>query len=413
MAALTRNASCRICGDNHLTQVWTLGPQPLANAFLRPEELDLEEARFPLDVYFCRGCRLLQLVDVVVPEVMFRDYVYASSTSPVFVEHFRQLAQDVQERLHLRRDSLVVDIGSNDGILLRPFRDQGARVVGVEPAANIAVLAREAGIETVTEFFTPRVASGIAASAGRAALVTATNVFAHVNDLDSFLLALDALLDADGVFIIEVPYLGDLIAKRLWDTVYHEHLSYFALGPLVSLFGRHGLAIFDIQHVDTHGGSLRVFVQRASATRPIADAIPRLLSTERDRGLDRLDTYQEFAALIQQNKQDLVGLLRELKDSGQRIAAYGAPAKGNTLLNYCGIDRTLLDYVVDDSPLKQGLHTPGTHIPVVSAAKLRESPPHCLLILAWNFADAIMAKLSSFREQGGRFVVPVPKPVVA
>ncbi len=406
---MIRNAACRACKGQAMARFLSLGPQPPANAFLRKEELDKPEMAFPLDVYFCSGCSLVQLCDIVSPDLLFRNYVYVSSTSPSFVAHFRGFAQEIAARFSLTPASLAVDIGSNDGILLKPFRELGVRVLGVDPADKIAAAATADGIETLPHFFTPALAESILCDKRHASVITGTNVFAHVNDLDELLGGVKILLEPEGVFIVEVPYLVDFLDKNLFDTVYHEHLSYFSVSSLHALFGRLGMRIFDVEKVGSHGGSLRVFVARKEAGRQTSQAVGRFMESERSRGLDSLPVYGEFACRVEHNRAALKGLLRDLKSSGKKIAGYGAPAKGNTLLNYFGIGPETLDYIVDDSAWKQGLYTPGVHIPVVRAEQLHSRRPDYVLILAWNFADPIMKNLAWFSGLGGKFIIPVPE----
>lgn len=407
---LRTNDACRVCRGRDLTKVLSLGPQPLANSFLRAEDLAAPEPFFPLDVWFCGTCGLVQLRDVVAPEVMFKHYLYASSTSPAFVEHMRGLAQEVAKLRGLRPGDLAVDIGSNDGILLRHFKDLGARVLGVDPAENIAALATKQGLETWPRLFDLATARDIVAQKGPARVITACNVFAHVDDVHALLEAVKAALEPDGAFVIEVPYLVDLLDQRLFDTVYHEHLSYFALAPLVRLMRDHGLEVVDVRRVPSHGGSLRVTSKRQGAAGKPSDSVAQLQTLERDRHLASRATYEAFARAVEENKRRLRDLLAAEKARGRRIAGYGAPAKGNTLLNTFGIGTETLEYIVDDSPLKQGLHTPGTHIPVVPASQLQQDPPDDVLILAWNFAGPILERLAPLRARGVRCILPVPEP---
>lgn len=408
----TTNAGCRLCRSADLTRFLSLGPQPLANSFLKPEEEAAPEPFFPLDVHLCGGCGLVQMRDVVSPDAMFKHYLYVSSTSPVFVAHFEKFAQDVWAALGLAKGDVTVDIGSNDGILVKPFKALGARALGVDPAENVAALANAAGLETVCAYFGPETARELARKKGRAKAATGCNVFAHVNDLDSFLAGLDELLTDDGVFMPEFPYLADFYEQNLFDTVYHEHLSYLAVAPLLPYFEKRGFSVFDAWRVPTHGGSLRLFVQRKGAKRPRAKAVDELLALEKRLKLGELTTWKEFAERVEKNKGELLRLLRGLRAQGKRIVGYGAPAKGNTLLNYFGIGPGILEAVVDDSPLKQGLLTPGTHIPVVAGSELARRKPDYVFILAWNFADPIVKKLADFQKGGGKFIVPVPVPRV-
>lgn len=407
-----RTNACRVCRSTALAPILSLAPTPPANAFLRPEEVEKPEPHFPLELLFCETCRFVQLGDVVSPELLFGTYVYVSSTSPVFVAHFEELAETLTRRFDFPPNSLAVDIGSNDGILLRPLAERGWRVLGIDPAREIAARASGAGVETIPAFFSTTLACALAEERGGAKLISATSVFPHVHDLDDLVAGVAALLDEDGVFVIEAYYLGAMLRHNLFDTVYHEHLSYFTLRSLMRLFERLGMSVFDVEETETHGGSLRVFVSPAGR-RPLNHAaLRRVLDEEDASALGERATYAAFGERIERNKRALRTLLLSLKESGKRLAGYGAPAKGNTLLTHFGIGAETLDYIVDDSAWKQGRYTPGTHIRVVSAEALREAPPDYLLILAWNFAKPIMAKLADFKAHGGRFIVPVPEPVV-
>lgn len=403
---------CRVCKGKNLSKVLTLGPTPLANAFLSKKQVEQEELFFPLDVYFCKDCSFLQLGHVVSPVVLFSDYVYVSSTSKVFIAHFEEFAKSVFSKFNLNLESLVIDIGSNDGILLKPFKALGARVLGIEPAKHIAKVAQKEGIETISEFFNIELAKKIVKEKGRAKIVTATNVFAHIDDLDEVTRGLNELLTEDGVFIMEAPYLVDFLEKRYFDLVYHEHLSYWAIKPLMTLFKRFNMVIFDIQKVAAHGGTIRVFVKKEKGPYKIEKSIQLFLDLERRAKLEKRETYIQFAKKVQENKIKLLGLLSSLKSKGKRIAGYGAPAKGNTLLNFFSIGKEFLDYVVDDSPWKQGLYTPGKRIPVVSSKKMYEDRTDYMLILAWNFSDSIIEMHKKYKDQGGKFIIPVPTPQI-
>ncbi len=405
---LTQNKYCRNCKGHDLQKVLSLGSTPPANAFLKKEELALPEKSFPLEVYFCIDCGFMQLIDIISPEVLYKNYVYVSSTSPSFVKHFQQLATHAIQKLALAKDSLVVDIGSNDGILLRPFKEQGMRVMGIDPATKIAELATKSGIPTIPAFFNPEVAKKIVNEHGNAKLATATSVFTHIDDLDTLISSVKELLADDGVFVIESYYLGDLLEKNLFDTVYHEHLSYFSARSFIDLFRRRGMNVFHIEKNDTHGGSLRVFVQKDAGKRAIDPSVAQIMLDETRLNLDRASTFLEYAKKIDQNKQALLKILTDLKAQGKRIVGYGAAAKSNTLMNYFGITPALLDYIVDDSAWKQGLYTPGTRIPVVGPEMMVSQPPDYVLILAWNYARNIMDKYPHIKN----FIIPVPKPVV-
>lgn len=407
-----KRKDCRVCKSKKLSKVLDFGLTPLANAFLKEEDLDKEERFYPLQVFFCEACSFLQLGHVVDPEVLFGDYVYVSSTSPVFINHFKEFAQENINRFRLDKQSLVIDIGSNDGILLKPFKKAGVRVLGIDPAAHIAALAEKEGIETKADFFSVALAKKIVKEKGKAKIVTGTNVFAHINDLDEVLAGVNELLADDGVFITESPYLIDFIKKRYFDLVYHEHVSYWAVKPLVTLFKRFNMEIFDVQKVAAHGGSIRVFAQKKNGPQPISSSVQKFLNEEKKMQLSNKKTYLKYASLVLENKMKLMNLLAKLKLQGNTIAGYGAPAKGNTLLHYFGLGTDIFDYIVDDSPFKQGLYTPGTRIPVVSSENIKKDQPDFIVILAWNFAPSIMEKFSWYKKKGGTFIVPVPKPTL-
>ena len=412
MKIITTNKHCRICKNKKMVKVFEFGPAPLANAFLKRKQLNCAESFYPLNVFFCKYCNLLQLKDIVDPRILFRDYVYVSSTSEVFGEHFKDFSQKSIIRFHLSHKSLVIDIGSNDGILLEPFKKKNVNVLGIEPAKNIARMARKKGINTVAEFISFKLAESIVEKYGLADLVTATNVFAHINDLDTVVMSVKKLISKNGVFVIEAPYLIDFLKNNLFDTVYHEHLSYLSITPLKLLFKHYSMKIFDVERVNTHGGSIRVYIANQSSNHIITKAVKNMVALEKKLQLDKVETYRNFAKKIMMNKRLLNSLLTRLKQKGKTIVGYGAPAKGNTLLNYFNIGKNILDYIVDDSIFKQGLFTPGTHIPVVSPNTLKVTIPDFILILAWNFAPSIMKNYEWIKKRGGKFIVPVPVPKI-
>ena len=412
MREIFKKINCRVCTKPQLTKVLTLGPTPLANAFLNKQQINEAEKFYPLDVYFCRNCSFLQLGHVVSSRLLFGEYLYVSSTSKVFVQHFLQFADHVFKKFSLTPRSLVVDLGSNDGILLKPFKKLGARVLGIEPAVHIAKIARSAGIPTVPKYFTRKVAHSIVKKYGQVDVVTATNVFAHIDDLDEVIEGLQILLKEDGVFIIEAPYLIDFLQKRYFDLVYHEHLSYWAVDTLRTLFKRFRMTVFHVEKVPVHGGSIRVFVKYDKGSIPIETSLTRFLQKEKKMRLKDINTYLEFSKKIYENKLKLLSLLAKVKRQGKTIAAYGAPAKGNTLLNFFSIGTETLDFVVDDSPFKQGLYTPGKHVPVVASKEIYKNKPDYLLILAWNFAESIMLIHNRYKRSGGKFIIPVPRPKI-
>ena len=346
--------------------------------------------------------------DVILPEILFKDYAYLTGTSQTMKQHFHLLAVETANNFNLSKDDLVVDIGSNDGTLLKGFKQLGIKTLGIEPATNVASIAEREGIETINDFFSVEVAKKIIEKRGRARVITGTNVFAHINDLDGILQAVDNLLGNDGIFVIEVPYLVDLLSKTEFDTMYHEHLSYFSLRPLVVLFRRFNMDLFDVKRVPVHGGSIRCYVRRSPST--IQSSVYQLLASEQSLNLNSLNTYSEFGTRVRNIKIKLTSLLRKLKRDGYKIIGYGAAAKGNTLLNYCNIGTDILDYIVDNTPLKQGLYTPGTHIPVISPNNMLRDVPDYALLLAWNYSNEILKKEQEYRELGGKFIVPIPEP---
>lgn len=406
---LHRRTTCRLCGSGSLELVISLAPTPLANAFVPAGELNRKQDIFPLDVFSCRGCGHVQLLDVVDPALLFENYVYVSGTSPVFVEHFHKYAQDIISRFSVPRGALVVDIGSNDGTLLQFFKEAGLRVLGIDPAKNISQTATEAGVETLPTFFTANLAADIKAKHGQASVVTANNVFAHADDLNDMVDGIRELLASDGIFVFEVSYLVDLYCKALFDMIYHEHLSYHAIKPLREFFGRHDMEMIESLRVETHGGSLRGIVQQVGGPHQVGTSVAEVIAIEDELGIDRLEKLRAFSARIQEVKVELRRLLLGLKYRGKKIAGYGAPAKATTLMYHFGIGPDVLDFIVDDSPLKQGLYSPGHHIPVLPPSAIYDRKPDYLLVLAWNFAESILVKHEAFAAAGGHFIFPLPR----
>ena len=401
--------ACRICKNERLVKFLSLGNQPHCNSFLRAEELDGPEPRWPLDLLYCEDCHLVQLTHVVDADVMFRNYVYVSGTTKTLTEHFRRSAEELVAAFAPPQGSLVVDVGSNDGTFLQQFKDLGMRVIGVDPATNIAKMANERGIPTVNDYFGEAAARRIRAEHGPAQLMTAAGVFFHIDDMDDVCRGVYELLDDRGVFHVQAIYLGGMLEQNSFDNVYHEHVSYYTLGPLIRLFGRFGMTVFDVGHSPIHGGSLLVYVCKDGA-HPVRESVARQLEHERAMGWDTLAPYQEFAVRVERLRADLLEMLRDLKAQGKRIAAYGAPAKGNTLLNYCQIGTDTLDYAAERAPLKIGLYTPGMHLPVIDEAEAMQNPPDYFLLLPWNFGDELIKKNLAYRNAGGRFIVPIPTP---
>ena len=406
----TRREECRICGSRRLLRFLDLGLSPLANRFLQQDQLDDEEPRFRLDVFLCADCSLVQLLEIVDPAFLFRDYIYVSGTSDTMRAHFSSFADEVTRRFAFQSDQLVVEVASNDGTFLSNFEGRGLRLLGVEPAVNIAEIATERGIETINEFFSEDVGERIRTEYGPAACILATNVFAHLDDMNGFVRGLLEALDHEGIFIFENSYVRDMLDHLEFDSVYHEHLSYFSVTALSALFARHGMEIFDVQHQPVHGGSLRVFVKRQGASHAVTDAPARFCAEEKDSGLCDFETYEAFATRVYELRSSLVDLLNRLRSEGKRIVAYGSSAKGNTLLNFMEIGSDLVAYLVDKSPLKQGTFSPGMHLPVLPVERLVEDRPDYALILAWNFTDEIVSQQQDYIEAGGRFIVPLPTP---
>lgn len=400
---------CRFCGGDKTEKFLDLGMMPLANSFLTWDELfKRDERKFPLEVYFCEQCGLVQIGYVVPPEEIFQKYIYFSSTSDMVHRHADYLAESFKKKFDLNEKSMVVEVASNDGTVLKSFKDKGIKVLGVEPATNIAQKSQELGIETVNLFFNEETAATIKKVSGPADIILGRHVFAHVPEIHGFVKGLRHLLKPKGAVIIEAPYLMDFIDKNEFDTVYHEHYSYLSVRSMAYLFQTYGMELYDVERVSIHGGSILFFIG-FKKERPISKRAKELIKMESEKKLDRKETYFEFSKRTIQLKEDLVSLLKGLKKSGNRIAAYGAPAKGNTLLNYCGISTDLIDFTVDKSPYKQNLYTPGMHIPVLSPEKLMEVRPDYLLVLAWNFLEEIMEQQKQYRQAGGKFIVPIPE----
>jgi len=401
---------CRICKGTNLIKYLDLGKVPLVNRYVPKSEVDKEDQKFPLEITLCNDCALSQLSVIVDPKVMYTNYFYRSSISKTFRDHCFELAKDSVNRFNLKENDLIVDIASNDGCALKEFKKFGVKVLGIDPAKNLAELAIKEGVPTITEFWNEETAKKVLEQHGEASIITAMNVFAHVHDLDSFINGIKILIKGSGVFALEFPYLLNFVNKNEFDTTYHEHLSYFLVKPLIHLFKRHGMEIFDIEKFTIHGGCIRVYIKKETnkSVKVNSDAIKWLLELEKDLGLYNVTTYLNFSNDVEKIRNDLLDLLIKLKNQGKIIAAYGASAKGNILTNYCNISNELISYVIDDTPEKQGYFTPGNHIPIVNSSYLKEQKPDYLLLLAWNFADELIAKTQEYKNSGGRYIIPIP-----
>jgi hypothetical protein len=400
---------CRFCGDALTDTVVDLGMSPLCESYLRPDQLNSAEPFYPLHVFVCRQCWLVQLEQYVSAEHIFTEYAYFSSFSDSWVQHARDYTEKMIDRFGYGPDSQVVELASNDGYLLQWFVKAGVPALGIEPAANVAAAAEERGVTTLVRFFGTELAGELVSQGRHADLLLGNNVLAQVPDLNDFVAGMKILLAPDGVITMEFPHVQRLIDENQFDTIYHEHFSYFSAHTTRLILNRHGLELFDVEEIPTHGGSLRVYARHIEDTsKPVAPAVAELLAREDAFGLTTVAYYSRFSAQVEETKRGILSLLIDLKRAGKNVVGYGAPGKGNTLLNYCGIRTDFLDFTVDRSTYKQGLFTPGTHIPILEPAEIARRRPDFVFILPWNFKDEITVQMAGIREWGGQFIVPIP-----
>ncbi|HXR18546.1 MAG TPA: class I SAM-dependent methyltransferase [Steroidobacteraceae bacterium] len=404
---------CRFCGQALRTTFVDLGMSPLCQTHIEPHQLNHMEPFFPLHAWVCERCFLVQLEEYVAPANIFSEYAYFSSYADSWVEHARKYSLQMRERFGIGRDSLVMEIASNDGYLLQHFVAASVPVLGIEPAANVAKVAQDKGIRTEVCFHGRTSADKIVAKYGQADLLLGNNVLAHVPDLNDFVAGMKRLLKPSGVITMEFPHLQRLMEQNQFDTIYHEHFSYFSFFTVEQVFAAHGLTLFDVDELSTHGGSIRIYARHAGDhSKTVSERAQQLRARELALGFDRLRTYQNFAEQVKSTKRKILSLLIDLKNRGKSIVGYGAPGKGNTLLNYCGIRTDLLSYTVDRNPYKQGKYTPGTHIPILTPDRIRDTRPDYVFILPWNLKDEICAQMNFVREWGGQFIVPIPEPQI-
>ncbi len=405
--------TCLYCGGILQTEVLDLGFSPISNEMLTETNVGQPQLFYPLKTYFCDNCYLMQVSEIISPKKLFNDYTYFSSYSASWLKHAEVYSKKIIDRLKLSSKNFVVEIASNDGYLLQNFLDRNIPVLGIEPAENVAAVAQEKGINTLVDFFDAGLAEKLISEYGKADLIIANNVFAHVPDIKGFVKGLKILLAENGVITIEFPHLLNLIKETQFDTIYHEHFSYFSLITANKIFSESGLKIFDVEKLKTHGGSLRIYVTHVNSDwQTVSQNVTTTIREEEIFGLNNPEVFKNFGTRVKQIKRNLLDLLIKIKNDGKTIIAYGAPAKGNVLLNYCGIGTDFIDYTVDKNPYKQNKFLPGTAIPVFSPDKIKETKPDYILILPWNLKNEIMAQLEYTAEWNAKFIIPIPEPMI-
>ena len=407
-----KKKACRYC-DTELGEAFLdLGAHPLANNLVHKKDSDKKEFQCPLQLVKCSECHLVQLTHVVPPELMFADYLYVSSTTKTFLNHFAEYAKDVKNRLIKKEGAVALDIGSNDGLLVSCYTKEGMRGVGVDPAKNLSDEANKKGITTINEFFDKSCVEEIISKYGRADVISGNNVFAHIDDIQSVCRNVYDLLDDNGFFVIEFPYLVTMLEKMFFDMIYHEHVSYISVNSLTYLLARFNLKIFDIKEVPSHGGSLRIFIQKKNGPYNTEEIVERLMASEEENGFLGGHVYDEFAKQVLKFRTEFNRIIDRLKADKKNIVGYGAPAKATTIINFCGLNTEQIDFIVDDNPLKQDRLVPGSKIPIFASTRLQNSQPDYVIIFAWNFAKEIISKIDHLKEKGVSFIIPLPKPTI-
>ena len=411
---MAKNYKCKVCGSIDILEFLDLGMMPIANGILKKEDLNKKEFKYRLKAGFCNNCKMVQLLHLVpyekyiVPQENGKThYVYVSSMSKVMTQHFADFANEIQERF-LKDNDLVIEIGSNDGIMLQAFDQNKTKVLGIEPSDNVADMAKEKGIETIAKFFSEKLCKKIVKEKGKAKAILSANVILNIIDLHDLIKGVKELLTDDGVFVFEDPYIVEILKKAAYDQFYDEHIYYFSLHSLSNLFKMYGMEIFDAKEQSVHGGSMRIYARKINKEKPISDNVKKYLSKEKEIGIDTTKPYEKFEEKVNKTKEELINLFKKIKSENKRIVGYGAASKGNVIMNFCGIRNDVIEYISDSTPTKQGMFTPGTHVPIVPPEKFHNDNPDYTIIFPWNLAEEIMSKEQEYKTKGGKFIIPVP-----